>query len=76
MSLSYTCGFKNKYKQSTSVVDKTVNTQNYEVMRRALILASGEWGYAMYFLLYLLNTVNKETLIFCSYSHKQLYLFK
>lgn len=76
MSLSYTCGFKNKNEQSTTVADKTVNTQNYEVMRHALILASGKWGYAVYFLLYLLNTVNTGTLIFCSYSHKQLYLFK
>lgn len=66
--LSYMCGFKNKTTQ-TKNFDKTVNAQNYEVMRGAL-LASGEWGYAMYFLLYLLNTVNTGTRIFCCYSHK------
>lgn len=75
ISLFYICDFKTKKPQKSSV-DKTVNTQNYEIMRHALILASGEWGYAIYFLLYLLNIVDTGILIFCCYSHIQLYLFK
>lgn len=76
MSLSYKSGFKNKKKhQTNSVFDKTVNTENYEVNEDALVLTSGEWDYAMYFPLYLLNIVNTGILIFCCYSHKQLYLF-